>query len=829
MRKSETATRLAVATAVLVAVAPLCIGGLRADTQAALAAGALIVLCFTAWTALGHRPLAIPWPAWGPILLAGFGLVQLVPLPAYVLDVLSPVAHDLRARSLIDLGLFDGHPHPISLDPPSTWIALFHQAAFAALIVVGVRLGRRHGRIALRGVSIGGAGVAIIGLVHWLVDADQILGFYTPERVSHLDGYFSTFVNNNSLAGYLSLCTLVSLGWLAQTESPLSRRIAVACGGIAALGVFLSGSRGGQLALVLGVVTFVILTQVARRGEAGPSLDRARLVGRVAFALTALTMALAVSTQRDWSGLWANDGDWARLDTWNATFAYVGDFWATGSGRGTFRVVFPTYQLTPLSGTVGHPENIALQLAAEWGVIGAAIAIGCGVGGWLAIARRAANSRHGGEIGIAAGLAAAGVHQLVDLGFEGAGLSLPVAIVFGIGLAHLRRVERHERKPDRTRPTTTWGALAASLLVCGLLAWKGPTAVASAPDAAAAQITAFDGDAAALESHAASHAADHPSDYLVALATAIALEDRAAVPDRVMRWINRTLSLAPHNAEAQRLAAHVLLRAGRPNQAALQYRAAIEKAPWRSVWIIDEVVRRFTSTEHLLRAVPATREGRAQLVVRLNRRNESARARAVLEAILADDARDFGALATLGHTCIAQADPDCAHRAADALVAAGAMTDGHLLRARLAARNGERDRANEELEAANIAEITDRGRLGRVIRIYERLGNISGARSALDQLWPIVATENRAAADYFALRGRIEARLGEPDAARAAFEQARNLDDTPRYALLAARHAAETGQLEEARTILTATLSRYPGDLELVGALEALPEPRAID
>ena len=64
-----------------------------------------------------------------------------------------------------------------------------------------------------------------------------------------------------------------------------------------------------------------------------------------------------------------------KLDILQATH-YVTDFWAFGSGRGSFETVFPVYQVNQVRGTFSHAENIVFQLLVECGVVIAVMIVG---------------------------------------------------------------------------------------------------------------------------------------------------------------------------------------------------------------------------------------------------------------------------------------------------------------------------------------------------------------------------------------------------------------------------------------------------------------------
>ncbi len=198
----------------LLLAVPFAVGGMRWDVQVASAGVALVLLMVSAygWLSAGVRA---PWPLWIPALLVGVGLLQLLPLPTGVLELLSPAAADLRSFSLGDLGLYQGTAHPLSLDPAATWVALFHQAAFVAVALVAANADRAQRRLILRAIAVSAALVSLVGLAHWATGAERIYGLYEPRHSTRLSGYFATFVNANTQASFLVLGALVAVGLVA--------------------------------------------------------------------------------------------------------------------------------------------------------------------------------------------------------------------------------------------------------------------------------------------------------------------------------------------------------------------------------------------------------------------------------------------------------------------------------------------------------------------------------------------------------------------------------------------------------------------------------------
>lgn len=795
----------------LVTVAPLAIGGTRADVQLALSGAAVALLILTAYACLARR-IRIPWPAWGPILLVGLGLLQLLPLPAEWLATLTPKAHEIRQVSLGDLGLYGaGTRHPISLDPPATWLATLNQAGFAAVLLTALNVPAAERIRVVRVLALGAGLVALIGMAQWLTGAEQILWWYQPRDRLQLAGFFSTFVNNNTLAGYLVLGTLVALGSACHTESPQRRVVMGATAGLAALGAVLSGSRGGQVALLTGLAIFGALAYARSDSDLDPRRQRARRAAIGGGLLAGTALALAIWFQPEWTSLLGGDTADEKVVAWLAAGDYVSDFAAVGSGRGAFAYVFPLYQDHSLSRAVTHPENIVLQLACEWGLAGAAIALLCGVGAFfyaITAVGRAPRPRHWGLL---AGLAAVGLQQLADFGFEAAGLSLPVAAALGVVLAEPRRGPRRRRVPAAL-------VLVPALALGLLTAWRGPEAVAAQADAAIADLHAAERD---VVERARAHAVAHPADHLVAYAAARRLaETGEADLSTVMRWINRALYLHPTGGDAHLLAARVLARNGRAAQAAVEYRLALEAMPWREGALIREAAGALGSPGDLARAVPATSRARLRLGNVLLEQGRPADLRRLADdlAFAAPDDADVRELRA--RACAALKDVGCAEAEAAWLIAHRRPMVGHGLKALLAASRGDAEAAHAALAAMGDASRRDASALRLAVDVHVRLRDVAAAREAVDALWRVAADDAESAA-ALATQGHVEARIGEPEAALRAYEQALALNPRPAYAAAAVRVARKLGRHDHARRVLHDAHRRWPTAPQLKGLAEA--------
>ncbi len=803
-------------TAAIIVAAPLAVGGMRPEAWLLLSAAAVTCLMLGAWARLGMG-MRVPWGLWGAGFLTLFALFQLLPLPVGLLETLSPQAAALREYSLSDLGLYSGRAHPLSLDPAGTWVAVFAQLGFLAVAILAANAGRRDRHLVLAALTYGGALVATIGLIQWGLEADKIFGLYESRDVPGRQGYFATFVNNNTLAGYLSLCALVGLGLVAKTDDEGAQQRALFAAALCMAGVFLSNSRGGQVSLFVGLLFFAALAH-ARAPHLESPRRRARSVANVALLLGVLGFVGALVLLPDWAGTRLSEiGGEDKFEAWGAVLPYIQDFWLTGSGRGTFSAVYPHYQELLLSGTVSHPENVLLQFAAEWGLPIALLAIAFAVLIWLHALTGLGREPHPTHWGLCAGLLAVSLQQLVDFGFESAGLALPVAAALGLVLAHSKRRLGPWGRPH---PRAAAAMLVAGLVGAALLLWQGPGLVAGQARAALADLNAAEPED--VETLARTKVADHPASYLLPLATANKLATKEGQTARPLRWLNRALYLYPKGGKAHLLTARVLSRSGRHSQAAVEYRLAIETQPWVANRIIQELAARLPKAEHLARAVPPTAQARRPLGNALIARGRHKTARRVVERLLLE-APDAGELHTLrARTCDLEGDEACVKSASAWLNEHGRTATAAIFVSRQQLRAGQPGAAAKTLQAAEASGRGNADFQRAAAELYAQLGDAPATSAALDRLWKLVgATPHRGAA-VLGLRGRLESSLGRPPAAWRAYEQAYNLAPRPTYALGAVREGERAGRSKAVAAVLADARARWPDNGALRRAADRL-------
>ncbi|GEL69082.1 hypothetical protein MVI01_08660 [Myxococcus virescens] len=579
-RASRSASRFTLfaeaALAALVVVCPLALGGAAGWLLGPLVllSGAAAVLAAIGAKRQGQS-LRVPLLAVPLAMGAGLCAVQLVPLPAGVLRLLSPEAAALREFALVPLGL--ERARPVSLDPSATWRELAKHLAYLLAFLATVQVTRSRGsrERLLAVVVFTGAGLTVVGLGHALLGVKSLFGLMLWMHARPT--LVTPFGNPNHLAGFLALASTLGVG-LTLTRGQRSRALPYAlAAGVSGLGVVLSLSRGGIAFFAFGQALLALFLLRNRRasGEGAPPVW-----ARSAAALLGLLGVLMVGAYAAADGLWAEARTadsveklrQSKVALWPMLADAARAFPVLGMGRGAFEAAFPRYQSEPNPNTFTHPENAVLQVAAELGALGLVL-LAVAVWGFLRLLRR--EGLETVDLAALAGVAALALHDLFDFSLE-----LPacaVAALVALGAVARPRERAVEEKAWCARPSGAVLGTGLALTALALVALvPGRHRLGDAEAELARLVTS---GASAREVHARGLALVdlHPSDYLLyrLVASAHAARGREGAGE-ALALVNRALYLAPLDASSHRVAARALLALGRSAQGFLEYRLAHE-------------------------------------------------------------------------------------------------------------------------------------------------------------------------------------------------------------------------------------------------------------
>jgi O-antigen ligase len=390
----------------------------------------------------GQRP-GLPRGLLPLAAFAGLAALQIMPLPRFLVALASP------GRASLPPAPGEGSFLSFSVAPGATLEAgILLLSAF--YLAWGVHA--RGSRVGLRLLLLAGVMHAVLGYVLLEMDgttSTRVLWIYDlPEVLAP----YGSYPNKNHFAGLMLIaagagCALLARRWTVAlrrtSELGLRARSAALTGGgvlrllipvvgIAAVGlsVFACGSRGASLALAGGLVIVVLAAGVLRRRLIVLPVAAVLLVTAGGVWLAAQGKSQSVLERLVPAGRYLN-----RPRLWRNALEMALSYPVTGTGMGTFALVFPRHQKFASDREFLHAESDWVQVAAEGGILGLCLLVVLGIGilKTTASAWRSGGSRRALMAGASVGLVAVFLHGFVDVS-----LHIPANLLaFGVLLGSL--------------------------------------------------------------------------------------------------------------------------------------------------------------------------------------------------------------------------------------------------------------------------------------------------------------------------------------------------------------------------------------------------------
>lgn len=818
----------------LVVLAPLFGGSSSLETLIGLALGwAVAAALLLQSTRRGGRRLAWPGLALGLALLGLYSALQALPLPLEWLRALSPRAHELRSFALPE-----ATRGSLSYEPGASWREAAKFLLYAGVFVVAHH--RARARSGLEGLAssalVAGLAVLVTGLVHRALGADRVFG--VVDTLVPMSQSLTTFSNPNHAAGFLSLAAFAGIGLALEARGGRGRLVHGLGAAICLLGSLAAFSRAGLVAtFVAGLgLSLALLSLRRRRGEPiGPS-SWAAAAGLGLASAAALLFLRAPEVGRELEGVERGQvlGLAEKLAAVRDSIPMTLEHPWTGIGRGAYASLYTLYKTSTYQLTFAFPENVAAQLASEWGLlVGGAALLGLG----FALALRLLRARSALTLAIVIGVSGLLLHNLLDFSLELAGVAVPVAALLGGASARAL--------PSPRLALEGWGAQVASLAglcaaigVClGLALTEGELfrdlrAVSALVSSAEGRSRPAAASAGAPELEVL--LARHPVNALLAVQAAYAAEN-ASPPDhrRAIALANRAMYLAPTYAEGYFIAGRVLLRLGHRDQGLGLLRTAWTLSS-RPQPIVEHVAWSARTAEEVRRALPRTDAERDRVSVpalvraahalRANGRRQEA-----LELLRSLDRPEGHAtedLLSLAQLALAQRELTLAGRFLRPLLGAEAAEPRALV---LWARILELEDRREELRALldrmeHTKGVDQRELLLLRLRADVKAEDFEAARAALKRLEQAAPPTYAAKAEVALEAARLELAAGRRGHALSVLSQTLELvPEDHRLRLLRAQLLESEGRTVEAMRDLELVLRVRP---QHVGAQRTLSRLR---
>ena len=308
----------------------------------------------------------LQWPILGVIVL---GLIQLLPL-----------------RAPDNAGLAISPARTLSLDPYATRLVIVQVASlfvyFAATLVFTDT--PRRLRTLVRTITIFGFLLAMFGLTQSLTtDGTRVYWF----RQLTQSTAFGPFINRHHFAGYMELAIALPLGLLFTGAIEKPKRVLYAfVAMLMGVALLMTNSRGGVISLGAEILFLAVVgtTARSRHGQRLPRSERVRAAmvrGGLAFLLIVALIggALAFGGSDIFTRLLgtptASDPTTGRAHFWNVALDVIKAYPITGSGLGSFGIIYTRYDSRNGLFRLEQAHNDYLQTLSDGGIIGAALGL----------------------------------------------------------------------------------------------------------------------------------------------------------------------------------------------------------------------------------------------------------------------------------------------------------------------------------------------------------------------------------------------------------------------------------------------------------------------
>jgi O-antigen ligase/tetratricopeptide (TPR) repeat protein len=708
------------------------------------------------------------------VVMAALTLLQLVPLPIALVEVISPS----KVATLRENARAWGDATPrwalASFDPPATLVELAKLAGYLGLAWTCVRLAsEKHCRRWLLASVAGVAALtAAVTLAHVITHTRKVYGVYQTNI--NLD-FVGPVVSSNHLASLLSIA-LPLAGVLALQARGLRRGAWFGVGGLLLATILMSGSRGGVLGMLAGITVTGTLLFVQRRlgGDASRPANLAittpaALVAGIIIAIVVGLTAGQVTRDLSRTSLDEISSPRSKFQVWHRAAQMTPENRWLGVGKGGFEAAFTPHSESGAT-VYSHVENSYLQVVVDWGVPGAAlIFLALGKAGLLGMRRWRKGPLEAAALGAIAALV---IHDLADFSIELPAVAMSILVAGSVLFPERLAVARRE---DEMAVARSLVALRAGCVACGVLV----VALAASPlgRSAAADYDRVTKAPAGSRLAAARAALDrHPASFLIAGRAAEALF--AKRDPRALKMVARALSMNSNHAGLRHLSARMLVVSSRPAQAAGEFAAAIRLS--RDVRpILADVLAAYRDPQQIAAAMPTEKEHAAAIIRVLGDRREAALAYARRVAQVHPHDAEIQAL--FANAALEASDGATALAPAEVAWAKDRLANHAVLLARAYAMNGDRTRALELLAQAEGTTtsdpVVDRIRLLLYVADLHEAGNdFEKAKTALERSRDLAVAERTWLAPIHRRLAEVEDRLGNRNQAEWERRRARELD-----------------------------------------------------
>ncbi len=388
-----------------------------------------------------------------PILgMIALGLIQLLPL-----------------RAPDNAGLSLSPVRTLSLDPYATRLIIVQVASlfvyFAATLIFTDT--PRRLRTLVRTITIFGFLLAMFGLTQSLTtDGTRVYWF----RQLTQSTAFGPFINRHHFAGYMELAIAIPLGLLFTGAVEKQKRVLYAFAAtLMGVALIMTNSRGGIISLGAEIMFLAVVgtTARSRNGQRLPRAERARAaMMRAGLAFVLIVALIGGAVAFGGSDIFtrllgtptASDPTTGRAHFWSVALDVIKAYPITGSGLGSFGVIYTRYDSRNGLFRLEQAHNDYLQTLSDGGIIGAVLGL------WFIVilfrrgfARRETHDhfRRGVVTGALAGCFAVLVHSFFDFTLHTTANALLFLILAALATQDSRVDQTSQHRGSRRRSSSS--------------------------------------------------------------------------------------------------------------------------------------------------------------------------------------------------------------------------------------------------------------------------------------------------------------------------------------------------------------------------------------
>ncbi len=322
-----------------------------------------------------------------PLLCLGaFFIIQVVPLPAGLVKIISPETYDIYSETT---GVLEPLSWiSLSLQKKAALAELFRFSSYAAFYILTVQFLSNKDLLkkTVNIVVIFSAVLALSSILKYLLGNPEI--FWIRQASPEVPVPFGPFVNRNHYAGLMGMLLPVVLSifftlkprmkyetfreriWdlLNRRGTNLYMLIGVAVI-LMVISVFLSRSRGGIICTSLSVLFLGGMLYLKTR-------RRERSIAIVMIPLFSIMLAAWIGWEPVLKRFiitsgdnWQINIDFFRIQIWKDCISLIKDFPLVGTGLGSFVSIYPKYRSVWTDLIVDHAHNDYLEFLSEGGIV----------------------------------------------------------------------------------------------------------------------------------------------------------------------------------------------------------------------------------------------------------------------------------------------------------------------------------------------------------------------------------------------------------------------------------------------------------------------------